>query len=984
MRRVPTGSTGSVNSEERKQLMSGHIRNARLALVAGLVALIALVLATTPAQAADEFGVVPGTFTNTPTTTQAGAHGDWTTNFRFNTHPDGQPLDNVKDVVVDLPAGVVGDPRSTPKCTAAELSALPDDTCPPDSQVGRINLDFIFPGIPFPLQTSFPVYNMAPRGDKTAELGFKVVMPAIFITVEVRPGGDGLRAVIPNISTDFPLLSSSLTLWGNPADPVHDPGRGVNCYGDGMGGLSCGGGSSTGMAPKAFMRNSTQCGVARETKMTIASWQNPALKTTLAAPATTMTDCDRLSFNPDLTLQAGNDAAGQPTGVTVDLTMPQSDVPEDLAAPDLKKAVVTLPPGMAINPPSADGLQGCTSAQIGLDNIEGPACPDAAKIGSVRIDTPLLDTPLTGGVFLAQPYDNKFDSMLALYLVAQGSGVTLKLPGRIDTDPKTGQVTATFDNNPQMPFTRLRLSLNGGPRASLSTPATCGTYETRAELTAWSGQVVNLTTPMTVNRDCDTHSTFTPRSSAGMTNAVAGGSSPFVLAVARSAGDKEMSTLRSIQLPEGLLGRVASVPLCQEAQATTGNCPEESRVGQVQVAAGAGSSPLWVPMAGNTATAVYMTTGFKGAPYGLSIVIPAQAGPFNLGTVVVRSALHVDERTAQLSTGIDESRVYDRSGSLVRVIEGEMPRILEGIPLKLRELRVLVDRDEFMFNPTNCSTQQVTADAVAADGQVASLASRFTAVNCAKLGFAPRFAAKVLDGGRRSTVRSFNPRMRFAVAPRPGHANIGRAAVTLPSSVILDQSHIRTICTRAQFAERNCPEASIYGYARAWSPILRKAIEGPVYLGASSNKLPDLIADMDGEVRVVLQGRIDTAKGGRLRTTFDQVPDAPVSRFALTMRGGNRGILVNSTDLCRSAKRGVANFGGQNGRRSVTRPRIQTAFKGCAKVRRKAARRTAVTRSAMAAASHRRPSTSVPTRGVPPIVAIDQGTNSLSPCSPST
>ncbi len=427
--------------------------------------------------------------------------------------------------------------------------------------------------------------------------------------------------------------------------------------------------------------------------------------------------------------------------------------------------------------------------------------------------------------------------------------------------------------------------------------------------------------------------TFAPALKAGTANAAGGSFSPFTLAVSRQDGNAELKTIRSIELPEGLLGRVASVALCDEAQAATGTCPQASRIGHLQVASGAGANPVWIPQAGKAPTSVSLTGPYKGAPYGLSMVVPAQAGPFNLGTVVVRSALHVDERTAQLRTGVDESRIYDTDGSLVRVIPGEMPTILKGIPLMLRDLRVIVDREDFIFNPTDCTRKQITTEAISVAGEVAGLGSRFTAVNCARLDFKPGIKAKILSKGRKSTRRSFNPKMRFTVTPRSGHANIGRAAVTLPHSVILDQGHIRTVCTRAQFAERNCPEGSIYGYARAWSRVLRAPIEGPVYLGSSSNKLPDLIADLDGEVRIVLQGRIDTARGGRIRNTFDAVPDAPVSKFVMTMNGGKRGILVNSTDLCRSKERGVAKFTGQNGKRSTSRPKVGLSFKGCAKVR---------------------------------------------------
>lgn len=899
---------------------------------------------------------------------QAGAHPyEMRVGFRLNltlSEIEGstaftEPAERMRTLKTRLPRGFYGIPTAMPLCNTADLAnGGPQNRgfCPTATQVGYIDLrlnsnDQV---VDAGLMSRLPVFNMRPRPGVIASLGFSILSFPTYIEITLDPEDHSLVATIRYANGLLPARRANLVLWGVPSDPAHDHiriERATGLYG-----------APSGTPVRPYLTLPSQCDVNWRTELSVSSWMNPDRVVSDATPGVKMTGCEdvRFRFQPQLSIRPEVKSPSTPTGLEVDLAVPQKDdsttdqaelyadggSTKAIPTPPLKDVEVVLPKGMSISSASASGLESCTSAQIRLGEDGAPSCPASSKLGSLELETPLLDNPVGGSIYLAAQDENPFGSLIALYVVIEDRdrGMFIKLPGKVEPDSETGQLIVTFDENPPLPLSRLKLRFKGGQRAALVTPPTCGTHTTEATLTSWNSAIppVRAISSFQITGNCDRG--FAPDFGAGSVDPTAAASSTFAVMVRRGNDDRELASIRRIQLPEGLLGRVGSVPLCGADLADRGACPEASQIGRLEVAAGAGAAPLWIPQAGRQPTRVYLAGPYRGAPYSLSIVAPAHAGPFNLGRVVVRSALHVDERTTRLTTGIDQARVFGRDGSLGRVIEGAMPTILEGIPLNLRELRVLIDREGFMVNPTDCSQKQVAAQVVSVAGDAASRSSRFRAAECARLGFAPRFHAKILDKGRKSTLRSFHPRIRFTVAPRRGDANIGGARVVLPSSTLLDQANIGTTCTRAQMAERICPEASIVGYARAWSPLLRKALEGPVYLAANGGvrPLPDLVAVMDGEIRVVLQGEIATRRGkgkARLQNTFRIVPDAPVSRFVLTMRGGaKRGLLVNSTDLCRSRERGLAVFTGQNGHLHKLRPRIGTSFKGCGKLRRRAAR----------------------------------------------
>jgi hypothetical protein len=916
-------------AKEREQTMDAVRTRAggRWALTLALLvaaALLALAAGATPAQAQLEVTEFSGQVLDRDGApeTRAGAHPySATTTIRFATKQEGLatiPVESVKDLEVDLPAGFVGDPRATPtRCTSEQLITTvltPDGfypLCPDSSQVGVVKIFFARPFLPE--FRTYPVYNMVPRPGSPAQFGFNVDSGAlhtpIMLTAHVRPGDFGVRVLAANTPQPLAIVGTSLTFWGVPADSTHDAERGQCLRNDGTSAGEC----PAGVPPVPFLANPSNCSAGRlTTTLRADSWQNPGAYDTASFDEDVdgnpmfVEDCAAVPFQPSVKVDTSARAADTPAGFDVSISLPQESNPVGLATGYLKRASIQFPEGVAVSASAARGLGACAPAEIGLGTDSPASCPEPSKLGSVRIETPLLEQPMQGWLYLAKQGDNPFGSLLATYLVAEGSGARVKLAGRVDTDPVTGRVTATFDDNPQLPFTKLDVNLFAGPGAALTTPRQCGTYETVARLSPWSAadpdsptaaEVITSRSSFTVSENCAAAGRFTPGFEAGTTNPVGGKYSPFTLRVTREDGQQNLAAI-DVTLPEGLLAKLAGVPLCGEAQAATGACPPASQVGTTTVGAGAGPSPVFVPEAGRAPTAAYLAGPYKGAPYSLVVTVPAQAGPFDLGTVTVRNALYVDPTTAQVSTKSDP-----------------LPQILQGIPIAYRDVRVDIDRRGFMLNPTSCNPMSIDGSIGSAQGAVAPVASRFQAADCGRLAFRPRLSLK-LSG---ATARAGYPKLRAVLKARPGEANIDRVSVALPHSEFLAQEHIRTICTRVQFAADACPAKSVYGRARAITPLLDEPLEGPVYLRSSSNKLPDLVAALDGPIDIDLVGRIDSKDGG-IRTTFARVPDAPVTKFVLEMQGGKKSLLHNSVNLCAGMHRAKAAVDGQNGKTADQRP----------------------------------------------------------------
>ena len=879
-----------------------------LAAVAGALT----VLATAIPASATALEIEPGSFKVEATTLEAGAHPDLTTSLAFTRNAEEHVGGTPRNVLVDLPVGLAGYITAIPTCTAQQLSQLAATlpfvvTCPVESQIGTAEVTVNFENEVFPIKV--PVYNMTRVEGQTANFAFIISgVIAAGIVSSVEPPDHHLRASVIDIAAATEVVSSKITLWGAPGDSAHNAERGEVCV---RGAFCYNGEHLAGTNVVPLLRNPTQCtGAPLAAKLTVQSWENPTINLEAESTLGTITKCSQLQFNSAMTIQPSNPRAGAPSGYNVELTLPQVQDPHGISTSDLREAVITMPKGVHLSTAIADGLQDCTDAQLGLGTAGAAGCPPASKIGTAVLHTPSLPNPLTGAAYLGGPAAGPITGPpYRLLLALEGEGVSIKLAGEVQVNPVDGQITATFRDNPQLPFSELELRFTDGPRAPLVNPDTCGTYASSYELTPWSANAPTRgSSSFNIGQDCSAASQFTPTLDAGTVNPAAGRFSPFVLRVTRPDGQLNLSSIQAT-LPEGMLAKLAGVPLCPNSAAASGSCPAASQVGAVTAAAGAGSNPLFVPQPGKTPTAIYLAGPYKGAPYSLVVKVPAQAGPFDLGTVVVRNALDVNPVTTQVTAQSDP-----------------LPQILQGVPIEYRNLRVQVDRSNFAVNPTSCEPMRVNSTIGGVAGATAHPSSRFQVGDCAALPFAPKLALRVFG----KTNRNAKPRFRAVLTSKPGEANIARAQVNLPHSLFLEQGHIKTICTRVQFNAgaghgEACPKNSIYGYARAFTPLLGKPLEGPVYLRSSSHKLPDLVAGLNGQIDVTLAGKVDSGPNAGLRNTFELVPDAPVSKFILELQGGKKGLLVNSENLCSKtgrSRRAIIRFTGQNGKVESFKPKV--------------------------------------------------------------
>ncbi len=876
--------------------------------------------------------------------TQAGGHPDVVlTSLDFNTHTDRlagprYPVEDVKDVMVDLPPGFVGSVAGLGECTIPELGNGTGVTnaqplCAPTSQVGILTYR-----IDNGTGEFSAVYNMAPPAGVPARFGINIAGTIVVLDAElVRSGGYHLRVRASDIPQGLAVTGNSFVFWGVPADERHRPQR--SCAGGtlpSVGGPTC----ESGADLKAFFRNPTSCTNDAGLPLTVsaASWQNPGAfvqRTILTHdlpgyPFTPVdwgleqgtTGCETVPFDPAIVAQPLEGAkAGSPAAFSFDLSIPQDDEPGSTAQSDLRKAVVTLPAGVRVNPSSADGLAACSPSQIALETTEPPACPDAAKLGTVTIDTPLIDDKVTGHVYLATPFANPFGSLVAVYIVASARGVVIKLPGAVALDPGTGQIRATFDDNPQLPFDRLHVEFFGGGRAALTIPNRCGTYTTHAEFTGWNGRVVSTQSSFAVSenargRPCPPK--FSPSFRAETESNTAGSSSSFLLRFTREDDDQALSGL-TVNLPRGLTGRIASADQCSDLQARSDTCPANAKIGDVTVGAGAGSNPFFIQSG-----RAYLTGPYRGAPFGVAIVVPAVAGPFDLGKVTVRSALFVDP--------------YDAT---VRIVSDPFPTILQGIPLDVRDVRVSVNKPGFFLNPTSCAEKRITGTLTSTEGTRANVSNRFQAAECASLGFRPRMVMRV--GGRGHTRRNqTSPFTTRLTMPQRNQANIRFVRVTLPTTVNGRLNTINDACTRAEFESdlSRCAHAKA-GTAVADTPLLRRPLRGTAYFVKNGHPIPDLFIALRGEVDFNLVGQITIPDGKRLRTTFATAPDVPIRSFTLRLLGGRNTASIGAVrNLCSRASRrqkAEVDYIGHNGKIRQVDQALKVA--GCGRSHRRHRRR---------------------------------------------
>jgi hypothetical protein len=869
-------------------MMNMSRRNGAMRLaVTTLVAATALALAPSAGAA---FSITE--FAATSSSSMAGAHPDLTTTLRFASFPTTPPFQdvdgNVRDVTVNLPPGFIGDRSTVPECSQ---SAFSGNACPASAQIGTVTASLLtHGGFPFPL--TMPVYNMEPRNaEETAEIAFSSQFITVHIQIAVRTDSDfGLTAHVIGTTHSYAVTGVELRLWGVPADPSHDGSRldmGLQPI------------APPGNARVPFLTNPTSCDGPLTFTAKANSYQDQSTFSEAQSTLPQLSQCDIVPFSPELSFQPTSRKAGAPSGYESVLTVPQNMSADGRSSAHLRNAVVSLPAGVAINPSGSVGLGGCDNASLHLRSTAPAACPDDAKIGSAEFDVPVLPKPIKGAIYLRQPLPG---DLFRIVLVADDFGVHLKIPGNVKADPVTGQLTATFADTPQVPFSKLTLSFDGGPHAALVNPTACGVYTTHAKLTPWSGaDAVPVDSSFTIDQGCGQEGVFSPGFSAGMKDPTAGAQTSFHLRITRDGGPA-LSTVATV-MPRGLLANIKDVPQCPEARAAAGTCGPDSQIGRTTVGAGAGADPVFLPQPGKAPTAVYLAGPYKGAPFSLSIVVPAQSGPFDLGTVVVRAGLYIDPVTAQVTVKADP-----------------LPTILEGIPLNIRDVRVDIDRPGFTFNPTNCDPQTVAGSIGSTSGQVVQVSSPFRVVDCEALGFAPKLTMAL--SGKGQTTDGKHPALTAHLAPRSGDANTRQTRVTLPLSLALDPGNANGLCEPVAAAANRCPAKSIVGSAQAQS-VLPDPLKGPVYFVRGERKdpksgriiktLPKLFIPLSADGVTIYVNASSDVEDDRLVTTFDNLPDAPFSSFDLSIAGGRHGILaVSDANVCAKSQVASATFTGQN------------------------------------------------------------------------
>ncbi len=998
------------------------------------------------------FGV--SSFTTSSSSMQAGAHANFTASFAFDTEALGNPIDQVENAQVQLPAGLIGNPQNIPQCSE-ELFA--DFACPADAQVGLLMPSFVIcPGVATTLgangvgvvapttlaaamdpgaltltlattagiesgdtltvgagptsakvivnevidgtrvallfgvygrsypegtpvaddtipvantagfcagspenvitigsgatvQTAtiayvsnathltleeplsgqpssgepvthqahavtapIPLFNLQPTPGHVATLGASFLIGTFLMQVELQ-GNQGLRltATINGISTLLTVAGTGVTLWGVPGEAAHNPER---C---GQIGYPCGLSGTGTQAP--FLTNPTNCGEAMTSSVTVASWQDPQRRVTQTATQGDPTGCTQLRVAPTLTVTPETTQRDTPSGYELDLDVPQNESPYGLATAALRRAAIQLPAGTSLSPAGANGLQGCSPAQLAAS-----ACPPASKVGSVTIVAPALSQPLRGSVYLADPTPAQ---PFGILLSASAENTRIELVGQLQLDPESGRLTIVFPQLPALPFSALRLDIFGGPSAALANPLACGPAHTSSRLEAYSGQVAEPGSAFVVDDngeggECAATPSFAPSFSAGTSSPLAGGFTPLTLAVARADGQQPLSTIAA-QLPAGLLGMVARVPPCPEPQAAAGECGAAAQIGTVAVALGAGSQPLW--LAGN----MYLTGPYEGAPFGLSIAVPASAGPYALGTVVLRARILVNPETLQLSVNTDP-----------------LPQVVQGIPLRVRAVRLTIDRPGFIFNPTDCAAQTIFATVASSQGASAKLGTPYSSLACTELPFAPQFAATV---HRSAASPKGGSALTVHIGSAPGQANLREVSVQLPERLPARAATLRQACPQATFAAApaDCPGASLVGSGTVATPLLNDPLSGPIYLvaagssaagssmsaGAPNGARARLVLQLHGQgLTVAVNGSLGLAKSGAATIRFAAVPDAPIGSLALELPGGAHSLLGGS-HLCAGALALPFTLTAQNGRHVRRVARLRAS--GCASLARR-------------------------------------------------
>lgn len=813
-----------------------------------------------PAAAAD-FGLAPGGFGGSlidrdgNPETRAGAHPDrLRMNIAFDTAGGANPDGSLKDMSLSLSPGLTGNPTAVPYCPRSIFAAPDawDSNCPTDTQVGVVKVHSSEIDL-----SELPISNLAPGPGNVAEFGVKVAIIAARVVARMAPDGQSLSLDLTALQ-DLPINRIEVEIWGVPAD--HQTG--------------------TPAPRRPLLTMPAACDRPPTTaSLRMTSWEQPeewiTAQTEVAGP---MAGCDRLSYGANLSLTTDDRRSDTPTGAEVGLTMPQSDDPDGLASAQTRDVHVRLPEGLALSPSAANGLASCSDQEVGIGSANAPRCPAAARLGGVTISSPLMAGPLDGAMYLGRRLST---SQFELFMVASGQGFDVKARGTLTADPETGQLTTVLSDLPAVPFDRIALSFPGGPRAPLVAPLACGAQLALATLVSQDGRSLAVSAPVVFDRApsggaCPTALPFAPSFVAGTSPARAGRPAPFALTLRRSDGEQPLDRF-SMTLPPGLNANIGSAAACAETALAAGACPAASRVGSVAIEVGSGERPL--TLTGDA----YLTGPYRRAPFGLALAFGGAVGPFDLGNVVVRAALRFDPQTGQVTVDSDA-----------------LPRVVAGIPLRIRTLALDVDRPGFMVNPTSCEPRRAIATVRSPD-VVARSATRFAVGGCHALRFAPKLGVALTD---RSQLRADgHPGLLLRLGARAGGANVRSADVRLPKTIGIDAGRIVALCSREQARDGRCPSESRVGSASGSTPLLPGKLGGGVFVvQPRGHGLPDLWVRMAGR-GVALNLRMETAvEGGRIRTKLVELPDFPLSSFALRLSSGKRGLFSAKRSPCANGK----------------------------------------------------------------------------------
>ncbi len=867
-----------------------------------------------------------------------------------------------KNLTFSLPPGLLGNVTAAAQCADEDFNALAStrggtrNLCPDDSAIGVATVTLLAPS-PITYKTLVvPLFNLEPAPGEPARFGFEAESVPVVIDTTVHTNSDyGVSASVNDATAAAQVLGAQVIFWGDPSEQDHDSSRGWSCLRDGhqaSQGETCQ--SPTERSNTPFLTLPTSCTGQLSSLMAGESWtENPiealyTFQNQLGEPLASLEDCDQVPFEPTLNIQPQQEehqqstSADTPTGLDAKVTLPQTGTLTNglLGAGDVRSATVTLPAGMGLNPGAANGLEACSQEQVGYEgpggsdpfspgapeplhfNTDEAHCPKGSKLGRVRIKTPLLSEELTGSVYLAEQDHNPFGSLIALYLVAESEklGLHVKLAGEGHLDESTGQVSTTFTNTPQVPFEELELELFGGPRGSLLTPSSCGSFTATSSFESWSGA---HSTPQSEPGFAITSGPgggpclsnpqpFAPSLVTGSTSPQAGGFTGFELTLGNPAGDQALSGL-TVQLPLGVAALLSNVEPCGEPQAAQGTCPASSQIGHSIASAGLGPEPF------NLEGQVYLTGPYGGAPFGIEVLTPAVAGPFNLGNVIVRSRIEVDPHTAQ-----------------VTITSDPIPTIVKGVPAQIKQLKVIVDRSDFEFNPTNCNAAAIQATLTGNEGGSASLSSPFQVTGCAGLPFKPGVTASTMG----KTSKADGARLGLTFRSRTGEAHVAKTILTIPATLPARLTTIQKACVASVFEAdpAACPEGSDIGMAVVHTPVLKSRLVGPIYLVSHGNAAwPDAELVLQGEgIKVILDGQT-AIKKGVTTSSFLSVPDAPFESVEAMLPEGPHSALTTNLplkdhySLCGQHLTVPTALTGQNG--TAVSETVKVSVQGCAAVK---------------------------------------------------